>query len=506
MLASRQFADWRELRFEPFTSPVVRKAVAQLASRMRDTFWHPGPVPARPADGRGQQAEAAAGTAERAGAGGRVMAKTEPPTHVVDAWQRGDFSTVGEAVEAARPGDRIVVRPGLYEEGLVVDKPLEILGDGPVAEIEIRARGADALLFRASIGRVANLTLRQAGGEGEWYGVDITQGRLDLEGCDISSQSRACVAIRNGADPRLRRNQIHDGKQGGVLVYDDGLGTLEDNDITANAHAGVEIKTGGNPTLRRNQIHDGKPGGVYVYDNGLGTLEDNDITANAHAGVSIKTGGNPTLRRNQIHDGKSGGVLVYDDGLGTLEDNDITANALAGVEIKTGGNPTLRRNQIHDGKRAASTSGTTGWERWKTTTSPPTPARACRSRPAATPPCAATGSTTARRAASRLRRRPGHAGRQRHHRQHPEDMEIKTAGNPTLRVATGSTTACGVASMSTTVAWECWKITISPLMVLRVSRSRPAATRPCAATGSTVTVTRLCGSTTAAGACWRITT
>ena len=51
-----------------------------------------------------------------------------------------------------------------HQEGLVVDKPLEILGDGPGYEIEIRARGANALLFRANIGRVANLTLRQAGG------------------------------------------------------------------------------------------------------------------------------------------------------------------------------------------------------------------------------------------------------------------------------------------------------------------------------------------------------
>ena len=47
-------------------------------------------------------------------------------------FQRGDFATVGAAIKAAKPGDRILVRPGLYEEGLVVDKPLEILGDGPV--------------------------------------------------------------------------------------------------------------------------------------------------------------------------------------------------------------------------------------------------------------------------------------------------------------------------------------------------------------------------------------
>jgi F-box protein 11 len=74
--------------------------------------------------------------------------------------------------------------------------------------------------------------------------------------------------------------------------------------------AGVEIKTGGNPMLRRNRIHDGKQSGVYVHENGVGTLEDNEIFGNAMAGVYIKTGSNPTLRRNRIHDGKQSGVNV----------------------------------------------------------------------------------------------------------------------------------------------------------------------------------------------------
>ena len=161
---------------------------------------------------------------------------------------------MGDAIEAATPGDRILVRPGLYDEALVVDKPLEILGDGPVSDIEIQARAANVLKFQASIGRVANLTLRQAEGNGDWYGVDISQGRLDLEGCDISSQSNACVAIRNGADPQLRRNKIHDGKHCGVYVLECGLGTLEDNDITGNILSGVQIETRGNPALRRNRF------------------------------------------------------------------------------------------------------------------------------------------------------------------------------------------------------------------------------------------------------------
>jgi parallel beta-helix repeat protein len=346
VLAARQFADWRELRFEAFTSPVVRKAIAQLAARMRDAFWRP-PGAAPPGPARAGRPVSSPEQAEQASTPERVIAKTEPPTHVVDAYQRGDFATVGAAIKASRPGDRILVRPGLYEEALIVDKPLEILGDGPVPDIEIRARGAHTLQFKASIGRVANLTLRQAGGQGTWYGVDITQGRLDLEGCDITSQTGPCVGIHDGADPRLRRNHIHDGKTAGVIIYDDGRGTLEDNDIASNSYSGVQIQTGGDPTLRRNQIHDGKTAGVIVHENGRGTLEDNDIAGNTYSGVAIKAGGDPTLRRNQIHDGKQDGVYVYENGRGTLEDNEITGNGYTGVTIKTGGDPTLRHNKIN---------------------------------------------------------------------------------------------------------------------------------------------------------------
>ena len=68
------------------------------------------------------------------------------------------------------------------------------------------------------------------------------------------------------------------------------MGTLEDNDISGNGWAGVIIAGGANPTLRRNTIHDGMQGGVVV-GNGLGTLEDNDIFGNTFSGLEITDGG-----------------------------------------------------------------------------------------------------------------------------------------------------------------------------------------------------------------------
>jgi parallel beta-helix repeat protein len=353
LLWSRQYADWRELRFEPLTSPVVRKQIAALASRMRDAYYGvtaaqgPAPTPAR--GGRQSVGSPAAQRdvpAAEAAAGQRGdTARTEPPTHVVDAYQRGDFDSVRAAIEAAKPGDRILVRPGLYEESLIVDKPLEIIGDGPVEDIEIRGRDSDVLEFRASIGRVANLTLRQTDAD-EPRGVAVYQGRLDLEGCDISSRAGTCVAVFGGADPRLRRNKIHHGKYSGVSVRDNGLGTLEDNEITGNGYSGVQVGDSADPVLRRNRIHDNKQAGVFVHGDGRGTLEDNEISGNGIAGVAaIGESGDSMLRRNQIHDNKGPGVWVYDNGVATLEDNEITGNTV-GLDIRDNANPTVRVNRI----------------------------------------------------------------------------------------------------------------------------------------------------------------
>ncbi len=355
VIAGRQYADWRELRFEPFTSPTVGKLIAQMASQIVSALER-GPSVASRVEASGvtlrdsARAESATSAAaapaqKRTEIATSSRQKTEPPTRTVDALHRGDFPSISAALQAAKPGDRILIRPGLYREAIVIDKPLEIVGDGEPGEIVVEISGANVVLFKASMARLTNLTLRQAGGN--FYCLQIAQGRLEVEGCDITSQGNACVAIHSGADPRLRRNRIHDGKTVGVFVYENGQGTLEDNEIFGNASAGVQIKTGGNPVLRRNRIYDGKVGGVLVLDNGLGTLEDNEISGNAFAGVEIKTGGNPIIRHNRIHDGKQAGVFVYKDGRGTLEENEIFGNAVAGITVRQGGDPMVRHNKIN---------------------------------------------------------------------------------------------------------------------------------------------------------------
>ena len=321
-MVSHEYTDWRDLRFEPADSPDVGRAMEVLAAQLRDALAHNRALPPTPFEvvsrltgiqiprilnrpGTPEEVPIRADPFESTYATipdepAAVAPPDNTPERVVDPMGRDDYVTISEAIRGPGTGDRILVHPGLYEEELVIDRPLEIVGQGNPGDLVIQAIWSNAILFRAGMGRVANLTLRQLG-NGAWFCVKAVRGNLILEDCDITSVSLACVAISMGADPELKGNRIHGGKESGVIVYGHGRGALEDNDIFDNGLSGVEITSGGAPILRANRIYENHEGGVYVYNDGQGTLEDNEIYRNRRASMRVGNTGNPLSRNNQIN-------------------------------------------------------------------------------------------------------------------------------------------------------------------------------------------------------------
>jgi parallel beta-helix repeat protein len=213
------------------------------------------------------------------------------------------YKTINEAIKNAEPNSIIQIPPGIYREGLIIDKPVEIIGDGLREKIIIESADSNCILMQTDSAIVRGLTLKCKAGENgkQYFGINIPQGKLIVEDCDITSDSLSCVAIHGSeANPVIRQCRIYDGKENGVFVYDNGKGTVEDCDIYGNTYSGVEIKTGGDPVIRQCRIYDGKQNGIYVHEKGKGTIEDCEIYGNAYSGVKIKTGGTPFFRRCRI--------------------------------------------------------------------------------------------------------------------------------------------------------------------------------------------------------------
>jgi parallel beta-helix repeat protein len=273
----------------------------------------------------------------------------DPKTIVVDQMHRGDFATITDAIAAAAPGSRILVRSGVYDEALIIDKPLEIIGEGKLGDVIIRGLGKGAIIFKTSRGKLSNFMVRQ-NDEGQWYAVDIAQGCLELSGCDITSDSEACIAVHGNAYPRIIDNKIHDGKNIGIVVYDNGQGVIEDNDICNNGGEGILIRDRGNPTAKHNNIHDGNDDGIWVGKDGRGFIEYNNIFGNKKSGIRITSSSNPIIRHNKIYDGEGTGISVHDNGKCVIEENEINLNKSFGVRIADGGNPLIRFNKINKNK------------------------------------------------------------------------------------------------------------------------------------------------------------
>ena len=263
----------------------------------------------------------------------RIEDELTPPTHtsrlIVDPHKNGYYRTINAALKAAPPGAYITVRPGIYQERLVLDKPITIEGEGGRDQVIVQTDNTYCLVMQTDEATVSGLGLRcVAGSKGhEFFAVDIPQGRLILHDCDITSDSLACVAIHNAAThPYIANCTIHDGKEAAVFVHDNGAGVIENCELFGNTYAGIQIDTGGNPTLRGCTIRDNRESGVYVLDNGAGLIEQCQIIGNGEAGVLIETGGDPIIRGCTITQNGLQAIQAHDGGRGTVEDCDLRGN------------------------------------------------------------------------------------------------------------------------------------------------------------------------------------
>lgn len=272
---------------------------------------------------------------------------------IVSANGKGDFPTIREALKNAATGARLFVRPGLYNENIVIDKNVEIRGEGSVEDIIVESANSSCILMETETASVRGLTLRGRGAKSgkAFFAVDIPRGELTIENCDISSDSLSCVAIHSSwANPLIKNCLIHNGADSGIYIFDNARGQIEECDIYHNTNANVAITSGANPSIKNCRIFEGSNGGIVVWQNGAaGEIENCEIFGHRLANVGISDSANPTFRSCKIFGGRDSGVFVHRSGYGTFEDSAIHDHQKAEVVIIEKSNSSLRRCAIYNG-------------------------------------------------------------------------------------------------------------------------------------------------------------
>lgn len=273
----------------------------------------------------------------------------KPKGFVVSPSGDGGYRTINEALAAVPSGGKIILRPGKYRERVVLNKKVEITGEGDLTKIIIENDGCVFMNTEEAV--IRNMTLISCGEEHDLPSpaVDISMGSLYIENCHISSKS-SCISIHGyGANPVIRKCVIKNAAENGVNIYDGAKGTIENCEITDNSKFGIVIYLKGNPVIRNCMICNGKNYGIKVYQHGEGIIEDCDIFGNGKSGMLIQDRGNPSLKRCKIHN-ESRGIIISDNGAGKFKDCNIYANRNASVEISDNGNPIFQDCKIFDGR------------------------------------------------------------------------------------------------------------------------------------------------------------
>lgn len=194
-------------------------------------------------------------------------------------------AALDHADEHLNGGAKIFLHPGTYRgEFLVIDSDVTLIGAAPgvVADAVILERETESTVMfvegakNAYLGHVTlkftpNVTSTVP--HHKHFCLEVGENcSPTIDHCIIRSSSvvGAAVCVSGaGANPRIHHCDVSDCENVGIYVTDHAQGTFEDNEICRNALAGVWVKNHANPVMRRNHIHHGRDVGIFTFDSGL---------------------------------------------------------------------------------------------------------------------------------------------------------------------------------------------------------------------------------------------
>ncbi|MFE1440150.1 right-handed parallel beta-helix repeat-containing protein [Streptomyces sp. NPDC058739] len=308
----------------------------------------------------------------------------------------GPYRTIGAALEAARSGVVISVRPGRYEENLVITKMVTITAEDPRGTVRIVPPRGTVVQVVAEAVQLTGLVLQ--GQDDELPAVDVPRGQAALQDCEVvgnawtavltrqqgSLAMRGCrvtnpggagivetstgtsvidgcvvehlgtsaVVIGERANPTFRNCVLRDARGNGVCANGEGQGLIEDCEISATDKPAIALEQNSATRVVRTSVRD-CPLGVYISSQERVVLEECSVSATKAHGIALVEGTDPVLRRCRVSRTEGNGIHVTGRSRGSFEECEVAAAAGTGIWVEESSGPSFKRCSVRDAKEAA---------------------------------------------------------------------------------------------------------------------------------------------------------
>ncbi len=229
---------------------------------------------------------------------------------VDDDGSGADHSTIQEAIDNASAGDSIVVNSGLYNESLVIDKEIRLVGNG-ADNTEIRGvRNRDALIITGE--NVVLSGVRITGGR-ENHG-SFAAVKVKASGCNISDV--LCYEVAAG-----------------ILINGSNNCTITDC-MLFNTSYGIVVSSSDNIVLSGNTCYYTYFTGIEVLQSSFVSISDTICAGNGSygQGIFVELSDNITISRNECSQFMFNGITIYEVRNALIERN-LCENASDGIQM-----------------------------------------------------------------------------------------------------------------------------------------------------------------------------
>jgi hypothetical protein len=305
-----------------------------------------------------------------------------------------DHSTIQAAIDAAKPGDTILVAPGRYQECVSMKPRIVLRSDGN------DDRGAHGLMRAAATiidgcggsqtssgvlmaegSTLDGFTITNVGvydehlwqqhfdSHGEELGDDegavqaegTTQGvRIQGIGCTVTN----CIIHHNGGvgigilgdenvttDPFIINNIVFRNMGGGIGVAGVAEPFIRGNTCTENMRAGIGCR-GANPIIIENHCYQNIRAGIGCREGSKALIRGNRCYQNRRAGIGIRMIATaPIVEKNDCYENEMSGIGCRSKAHPILRDNICRDNKLAGIGCD-GASPLIVGNRCSNNQQA----------------------------------------------------------------------------------------------------------------------------------------------------------
>ncbi|MDJ1134904.1 right-handed parallel beta-helix repeat-containing protein [Streptomyces iconiensis] len=250
------------------------------------------------------------------------------------------FRTIGEALEKARAGAVIRVRPGRYRESLTVRTRITIAGDGERGSVEICPPRGTAVVLVADAVKLTDLTLRS--GNEDLPVVDAPRGQVAMDGCTVVGSGWTAVLAREDGSVAIRDCRISNPEGAGVVDTAPTGSVVADSVFEHLGTSAIVLGEQARTTVRGCRVRDAQGNGILANGEAQGRVEDCEVTATEKPAIALEGKCSTQVLRTRVHD-TSVGVYITSSSRPALEEVTVTDTSGPGIVLAAGADPELLR-------------------------------------------------------------------------------------------------------------------------------------------------------------------